>query len=123
MPLEDASSVIFTGLAMWRVINTHSMPLAAIYAVGAVLLGMIGFAKPRWLALVFSTWLLLTAPVAWVVSAVLLAIVFYGVVTPLGLFFRLIGREELDRRFRTGQDTYWREKPATNDTSRYLKQF
>jgi carbamoyltransferase len=116
-------TIIFVGLALGRVIKMHTMPLTAIYAAAALLLGLIGFVRPRLLAPIFSTWLFLTAPVAWVVSAVLLAVVYYGVVTPLGLLFRLIGRDELDRRFRSGQDTYWREKPAATDTSRYLQQF
>jgi hypothetical protein len=116
-------TIVLSGLALWQAGHDKAISFTAIYAVAAVLLGLIGFSKPRWLAPIFATWLYLTSPIAWLASAILLAIVFYGIFTPLGLLFRLIGRKALDRRFRTDQDTYWRVKPAANDISRYFQQF
>jgi hypothetical protein len=67
--------------------------------------------------------MILTFPVAWAVSTLLLAIVFYGLITPLGLLFRLIGRDPLDRSFKSDKDSYWQEKPAAENSRRYLQQF
>jgi hypothetical protein len=66
----------------------------------------------------FAVW-----PIAWLVSTALMAIAFYGLVTPLGLVFRLLGREGLDRTLLSDQDSYWQEKPTAENKQRYLKQY
>jgi hypothetical protein len=66
---------------------------------------------------------LLTYPVGYVVSHLLMALFFYGVLTPLGLVFRLIGRDPLRRKFEPQATTYWEphDKPAS--IKRYFQQF
>src|SRR5262245_19688868 len=44
----------------------------------------------RWPHALLTT---LTAPVGWLVSRALLTLVFFGLVAPLGLLFRLLGRD------------------------------
>jgi hypothetical protein len=53
----------------------------------------------------------------------LLAGVFYGLLTPLGLLFRLLGRDALDRSWRSDHDSYWQEKSAAENSRRYLQQY
>ena len=48
---------------------------------------------------------------------------FYGLFTPIGLVFRLIGRDPLQRARRPGSESYWTPKPAPADLRRYFKQF
>lgn len=116
-------TVILTGCALWQAIHNLRAPATTLYAASALLLGLIGIGKPRWLSPIFATWLYVTSPIAWLTSAVLLAIVFYGIVTPLGVLLRVFGREALDRRFRTAQDTYWHEKPVSTEMGHYFQQF
>ena len=66
---------------------------------------------------------LIVLPIAWTVSLLVLAAVFYGLLTPLGLMFRLMGRDVLDRRPDPEQDTYWQGKPAAESPRRYLRQY
>jgi hypothetical protein len=72
---------------------------------------------------VFTAAMIVTFPFAWIVSLVVLAIIFYGLITPLALLFRLLGRDALGRQHRPEQDTYWQEKPATQHPRRYLRQY
>jgi hypothetical protein len=116
-------AAILIALAAWQAMHNRAFASAAMYSAAALLLGIIGFRRPRWLAHIFATWLFLTSPLSWLVSAVLLALVFYGIFTPLSFLFKLLGRESLDRRIRTDQDTYWRVKPAAKDIRRYFQQF
>ena len=71
----------------------------------------------------YHGWMLGVLPIGWTVSHVLLSIVFFGVVTPIGLALRLLGRDPLDRRFDAGASTYWRTREATPDARRYMRQF
>ena len=71
-------------------------------------------------------YLVLTAislPIGFVLSHVLMALVFYGLLTPVGLFFRMIGRDPLDRRFDRSSTTYWVRRESVKDVTRYYRQF
>lgn len=58
-----------------------------------------------------------------IMSRLLIASFFYFMITPMGLFMRLIGRDKLALRRRTC-DTYWCDvPPPTTDRRRYERQF
>ncbi len=66
---------------------------------------------------------MLAFPIGWVISHVILALVFYGLFTPLALVFRLIGRDALVLRRSPSARGYWQPRPQVTDPRRYLKQF
>ncbi len=71
-------------------------------------------------------YVLLTAislPIGFVVSHVLMAIVFYGLLTPIALFFRVTGRDALQRRLEPSAKSYWQPRQIIQDRARYFKQF
>ncbi len=114
---------LLAGFAIWQLATGGSPGLAVDYIVVAILVGVIGFAKPRWLASIFTCWMFLTYPLAWLVSNLTLAIIFYGLLTPLAVLFRLLGRDALDRSLNSDQDSYWQTKPAAESPERYLRQY
>ena len=71
-----------------------------------------------YVGLVAAVW-----PIGWVVSFLLLAAVYFLVLTPVGLFFRLVGRDELGLRTDRSAPTYWQETRRDSDQRRYFKQF
>src|SRR5205823_3181256 len=89
---------------------------------GAALgLGLLGLLAPARLRPVYVGLMVLTYPLNWLTSHLLLACLFYCVITPLGVFFRLIGRDVLTRRFRPDRDTYWAPKPRADDVRSYFR--
>ena len=66
---------------------------------------------------------LLTYPIGWLLSRVVLAAVFYLTVTPIGLAMRLLGRDPLHRRFDPGARTYWVPRAERDDPRRCFRQF
>ncbi len=56
--------------------------------------------------------MVLTFPLNRVASRLLLALGFYGLVTPRGLFLRLIGQDPLALRPGPERANYWADKPA-----------
>jgi hypothetical protein len=62
-------------------------------------------------------------PISWVISNVLLAVMYFFLFTTFAMIFRLLGRDELRRRFDRGASTYWRERDAARPASYYFKQF
>ena len=80
--------LIFGGLAGWEYVGRDHQRLALLFAGLAVVLGCGGLAWPRGIRPVFVTAMALTMPIGMVVSRVLLGVLFFGLFTPVGLFFK-----------------------------------
>jgi Saxitoxin biosynthesis operon protein SxtJ len=112
----------FGGLAGWQgLVQDHAI-LAMIFAGLAGLVGLLGLLRPQAVRPLFRGAMTATYPIGWVVSHVLLAFMFYGLVTPMALFFRLIGRDVLACRRRADQPSYWVPKRMPSDVRSYFRQ-
>lgn len=112
----------FGALAGWHFARGDST-IAAIFAALAVGLGGIGLAAPRVLRPIYVGWMIAVFPIGWTVSKILLAIVYYGLFTPIGLVFRAIRRDALQLKEPTQAGTFWRPKPMPKDVRRYFRQY
>jgi hypothetical protein len=50
-------------------------------------------------------------------------LLFYVVITPVAVFFKMTGRDALQRKRHADQETYWAAKPQARDLRSYLRQF
>ena len=89
-------------------------------AVGAALAG---FAYLAWMRLIFVGMSYLAFPIGWVVSHLLLAGIYYLVLTPIGLILKISGRDPLGRRFDPSASSYWVPLTEIKDAKRYFRQF
>jgi hypothetical protein len=112
----------FGGLAAWQIFFRHEERLAEIFALLALAVGLPGLAWPRLIRPVYVGWMVLAFPIGWTVSQVMLALLYYGLFTPIGLLFRLVGRDPLHLR-RPATATYWSAKAIPEDPRCYFKQF
>lgn len=92
----------------------------AVMAVGVGVLGLIRPGAVRWL---FVGWMVLAFPIGWLISQVTLLVMFYGLITPIALFFRVTGRDPLCRRQTTGASSYWTAKEQPRNLRRYFRQY
>jgi hypothetical protein len=70
----------------------------------------------------YALWMRLTAPLAFVVSNLVLAVVYYGIITPIAAMMRLFGRDKLERRFDKAAGSYWLVRRPHESTARYFRQ-
>lgn len=71
--------------------------------------GVMAATAPRALKPVFISMMLLALPIGFVVSAVLLRLLYYGLFTPMALWFKLIGRDSMRRTLDPDVTSYWEE--------------
>src|SRR5262245_2769164 len=102
------------GLGLWQGLVRERWALAAVLVVLGLTLGGLGLWRPRLIWPVFVGLIIVTWPMGWVVSQVALAILFYGLFVPLGLAFRLLGRDSLRLR-QPRTDSYWQAKTMPED--------
>ncbi len=62
-------------------------------------------------------------PIGFVLSHLVMRVLFYGLISPVGLFFRLIGRDPLERRFEADASSYWRPARPRDSKESYFRQF
>ena len=115
--------IFFGGLALWEFLARGRPELAALLALLAATIGPLGLARPEWVRWIFVGWMVLAFPIGWTVSHLMLAVMFFGLFAPIGLVFRLLGRDPLHRTRRPELDSYWTPKPASADLRGYFKQF
>jgi len=105
-------------------IKSNNLGVARWLWVAAVVVPAIGWLAPSFMRIVFLGMSYLAWPIGFVVSHVVLATVYYLVLTPIGLLARLFGYDPMRRRFDREAGSYWVERsPAASDARRYFRQF
>ena len=108
------------GVAAW---NVRSRPAAVTLAVIGLSSLLAGLLSPRLLRPVFVGLLVITYPIGFVVSHLILAALFFLVLTPIAWVMRALGRDALRLGFARDQASYWLPRQGPPPPSRYLSQF
>ncbi len=66
---------------------------------------------------------LLSYPVGFVLSYVIMGLLFFGMITPVAIFFKIIGRDKLDRKFEPEATSYWVDAQGERSKDSYFNQF
>ena len=89
----------------------------------AVLVGILGTIAPKSVRPIYIGWMAVGFPIGYVMSHIVFAIVYFVIFTAVALYFRLTGRDALQRRFDKAAQTYWIKRAATPSPKAYFKQF
>lgn len=93
---------ILGGFILWRKGDIGFL----FWGIGvAFLLG--GLFRPSLLGPVYRGWMTMAMWVGFFMTHAILALMYYGVFTPVGLIMRTIGRDPLRMKFAGGADSYW----------------
>lgn len=105
---------LFKGVAIqWSLI---------IFAVGCIIF-IISMISIKLTKMIYLGMILLTMPIGWVVSFILMAAFYYLMLAPLGLIFRLMGRDPLHRKFDPTAKSYWLSRQPPKGYEQYFHQF
>lgn len=61
--------------------------------------------------------------ISWMVMRLVLGILFYLIVSPLGIAMRLAGKDLLDQKIEPRAETYWKKRPPMPPRSQYERLF
>ncbi len=73
--------------------------------------------------LVYIAWMGLGAALGVVTSPIIMLLVYLLLFVPLGIIFKLTGRDAMRRRREQKASSYWESYPHRNDPARYLRQY
>ena len=96
---------VFVVIGLWPLVF-RGEPLR-LWATGiGGLLVVCGGALPAVLAPVHKGWMWVGHILGWMNTRILLGIVFYGLVTPIGIVFRFMGKDTMRQAFSKSSATY-----------------
>ena len=108
------------GVVAWRVHG--AVWLAALCAAFGAVVSIVGLVQPDRIRPIYVVLLAISLPVGWMVSGLLLRLVFFGVFAPAGLVLRLFGRDALSLHRPAGRSSHWRDLDAPDDPGSYFRQ-
>jgi hypothetical protein len=129
--LVGCAAFLFLGTWAWyrhRVLGMHLAPsnavaLAWVLWIVGVACGVLALVAPPLLRPLYVALTAITLPIGFVVSHVIMGILYFGVFTPVGLLFRLMGRDPLNRRLEPAASSYWLPREQVTDVERYFRQY
>jgi hypothetical protein len=109
------------GASAW--LRSHAWPGWTLW-LGAVgfSAGLVCMIVPRAARPIYLVWMMLGCCVGLVVANVVLAAIYFLIVTPIGIALRLAGRDPLRRNIEPGRASYWDDVQKSDDAERYFRQ-
>ena len=115
--------ILFLAVGVHRYVVRGQHQVGIAVGVMAVVLGGMGLIRPAVLRWLFVGATVLAFPIGWVVSQIMLAVMYYGIITPLALWFRIRGRDLLSRKPATNRASFWAPKHTPEDMRAYFRQY
>ena len=102
-------SIVFAIIAFWPIINGNPLRLWAIPI--SVIFLVLGLLNSKLLNPLNIVWVKFGELLGRIIAPIVMALIYFIIVTPIGLFMRLIGKDLLNLKF-SKVNTFWikREK-------------
>ena len=112
---------IFALIGLWPVV-VHNAGLRwwSVIVAGALMLPSLVY--PKSLFWIYKGWMAVGAVLGWINTRIILGVVFYAVVTPIGIMRRWLRKDPMGRQLRPELDSYRvvrKPRPASHLTKQY----
>lgn len=97
-------------------------PSVWLWVIGLLTLAA-GVIKPLLVKPLYLLLTVVTAPIGLVIGNLAMLLLYVLLFVPLGLIFKVIGRDTMQRSFRDGRESYWEKHTQPTDLKRYYRQF
>lgn len=113
--------LVFFIAAFRYFVHGHKTASIALVLIGLV--GVAGLVKPLLVKHLFLGATIAAYPLGWMLTQIILMIMFYVVLTPIAFIARWRGHDPLQLRRRTARSTFWAPRGEPPPPENYLKQF
>lgn len=102
-------AIIFAGAGLYGLFKGWGSEIISALAGGCLILAVISVLVPKVLTPLNHAWFHLGQGLGKIVSPIVLGIIFYGLLTPVALICRVLGRDELKIKHRS-VSSFWIER-------------
>ncbi len=89
-------------------------PFESILLVFGSFLLIFGLVNPKLLRSIYKIWMGFAFALGWVISRIILTILFYLILTPIGTLAKVFGKKFLNVNFNNKAKSYWMAKTITS---------
>ena len=111
--------VIFILIALWPLLKDGNIRIWSV--IVSIIFLILGLLNSKILTPLNKLWMRFGILLGKIVSPIVMGIVYFGVVTPIGLIMKLFGKDILNLKIDKNKNTYWSSKTKT--TSKMKNQF
>lgn len=94
--------LIIISILLW-----NSLALRVIFITTGGILFLSGLIFPVNLKTLYKIWMGFAFALGWLVSRIILTVLFIFVMIPIGILAKLFGKRFLDIKWKDGKDSYW----------------
>lgn len=100
--------LIIAGFLFWK-----QRPSFLYFAYTGGGFALLGLAVPMVLRPIYKVWMSFAVVMGFVMTRVILTILYFGMFTPIALIAKILGKDLLDERWDKKATTYWVKRPQT----------
>jgi hypothetical protein len=120
--LRQFGLLSFVALPLLTWLWGGSFPLIFTMLVIGAAFAALGTFAPAFLRPVFIGVSIVGAPIGMVIGELTMLLIYFAIFVPVGLFFRLIGRDALQLKIDRSCKTYWQPKRKPGSVASYYRQ-
>ena len=111
--------MIVSGFLFWKEKESFQILITS----GAILL-ILGVTIPVILKYIYWVWMIFATIIGWIMTRVILSLMFYVIFTPIGFILRLFGKQFIELNWNKTDSTYWKYRTKSIfEKEDYEKQF
>ena len=111
--------VIFILIALWPLLKYGNIRIWSV--IVSIIFLILGLLNSKILTPLNKLWMRFGILLGKIVSPIVMGIVYFGVVTPIGLIMKLFGKDILNLKIDKNKNTYW--SPKSKIASKMKNQF
>ena len=110
--------IVFSIISIWPILSGGELRLWSF--IVAIIFLIMGITKSRFLTPFNIAWIKFGELLGVIISPLIMGLVYFLVVLPIGILMRVLGKDLLSLKFNKNIETYWNKKEAKTD---FNKQF
>ena len=105
--------IIFLLIALWPLLNSEFIRMWAL-GIASIFL-VLGFINSKILTPVKKSWIKLGEILGKIIAPIVMGLIYFLIITPIGLLMRLVGKDVLNLKFNKN-DSYWIKRAKNINT-------
>lgn len=98
---------VFVLIALVGVFKHWNLPVILFFGIAGIYLVSSGMLFPLSLKRVYGFWMGIAFALGWLVSRLILILLFYLIITPIGVAARISGKKFIDISYPDSQKSFW----------------
>jgi len=100
--------VVFFIIGIWPILSGNELRLWSF--IIAIIFLIMGIMRSRFLTPLNFAWIKFGEFLGVIIAPIIMGLVYFLVVLPIGIFMRILGKDLLHLKFKKSLDTYWTKK-------------